>query len=79
MVTVYDKESGALLGTLTERQFGFLQHQLEEESPTDTDCYINLVTIDMLEKQGADPTLLEVLARGLRRCDEMEIRWERAR
>lgn len=79
MVTVYDKESGALLGRITERQLRFLQDQLEEESASDTDYYINTATIDMLEKQGADPALLEVLARGLRRRDETEIRWEHAR
>lgn len=78
MVTVYDKESGALLGTLTERQFRFLQHQLEEESPSDTDYYTNTATLQILEQHGADASLLEVLVRGLRRRDETEIRWVRA-
>lgn len=77
MVQLYDKVSGAHLGTISERQFRFLQDQLEEESESNTDYYINTATLEMLEKQGADPALLEVLARGLRGRDETEIRRER--
>jgi hypothetical protein len=78
MVHLYDKDTGADLGAITEEQLKFLQDQLEEESEKDNDYYINLPEIQMLEENGADPVLLEVLLRGLYGREEMEVRWERS-
>lgn len=78
MVHLRDKENGAYLGAISELQLQFLRDRLEEESENDTDYYIDTATLQMLEKQGADPGLLEILSRGLRGRDEMEIQWRHA-
>lgn len=76
MVDLYDKNTGAYLGRITDGQFKFLRDELEEESENDTDYYINVADLEPLEQKGADPELLEALLKGLRGREEMEIRWE---
>jgi hypothetical protein len=76
MVKVYDKEQGTLLGEITKEQLEFLVSQLEEESPEDTDYYINTATLDLLRQRGADPDLIAVLQRAIHENGEGEVRWE---
>ena len=54
-----------------------IQADLEEESEEDQDYYINQVTVDWLESQGADHELIALLRDALGELDEMDIRWER--
>ena len=54
MIRIYDADNGRKLGTITDEQLVFLIDQLEEESSTDTDYYINTVTLDMFETKGAE-------------------------
>lgn len=75
MIELRDKESGELLGKLSQQQLQFLMDHLEEESKTDQDYYLNSVTIDMLEEQGADKQLIKLLRDALGDRDEMEVFW----
>lgn len=75
MIELRDKESGELLGKLSQQQLQFLMDHLEEESQTDQDYYLNTATIDMLEEQGADKQLIKLLRDGLGDRDEMEVFW----
>jgi processive 1,2-diacylglycerol beta-glucosyltransferase len=77
MVKLYDKDTGAWLGTITEEQLQFLMDQLEEESSEDRDYYINDATLESFEEEGADPALIKVLRAALNGRTEMEIRWSR--
>ena len=77
MIEILDKESGAFLGEITEQQLEFLIDQLEEESDEDTDYYLNPATLEMLEENGADPPLLELLRSAMGDRDEAEIQWSR--
>jgi hypothetical protein len=77
MIHLFDDETGAPVGTITEEQLQYLTDQLEEESAEDTDYYINRDTLDIFEQDGADPALLRVLRTALGTREEMEIRWER--
>ena len=77
MIELRDKETGAFLGTITEAQLQFLIDQLEEESRTDTDYYINRDTLDVFQGQGIDQTLLTLLRQALGARQEMEIEWSR--
>ena len=61
MIQLYDRETGASLGAITEEQLQFLADQLEEESPQDQDYYINEPTLDAFEEAGADPALVALL------------------
>ena len=78
MIQLYDKETGASLGAITEEQLQFLADQLEEESPEDRDYYINEPTLDAFEEAGADAALVALLRKALGEREEMEIRWARS-
>jgi hypothetical protein len=70
-----DKETGATLGNISDQQLQFLIDRLEEESPDDTDYYIDKDSLEMFAEQGADPELLGLLQRALGDREEMEIEW----
>jgi hypothetical protein len=78
MIQLFDKKTGAPLGTLNDEQFQFLADRLEEESSQDDDYYLNRATVDILEEQGADPALVALLRTALGNGDETEVRWSRA-
>ena len=77
MAQIFDKETGAELGTLTDDQLQFLLDHLEEESEEDDDYYLNRTTVDILEEEGADPELVGLLRRALGEREDMDIRWAR--
>jgi len=74
MYTIFDNGSGSLLGEIADDQFQILVDQLEEESETDDNYYINRETIDMLAAAGAREELLSLLERALDANGEAEIR-----
>lgn len=78
MVELFDKESGASIGTISDAQFRFLAELFEEEGENDQDYYINTDTLELMDDEGADPALIEILREGMAGRDEMEIIWERA-
>jgi len=75
MIQLFDAERNTPIGTITDAQLRFLIDELEEESATDQDYYINPATIDMLEAGGGDPALITLLRNALGTREEMEIRW----
>ena len=76
MVRLYDS-SNRLCGTLSDRQFDALVEALEEEELEDGDCAIDRDTIEVLEEQGLDTDVLEVLRLALGDRVEALIRCER--
>ncbi|MCU0736085.1 MAG: hypothetical protein MUF20_11290 [Methylotetracoccus sp.] len=78
MVNLYNSATGALIGTISDEDFKFMQSDLEEESIEDADYYINQATVDWFETQGADQALVTLLRQALGSNDDMDIRWERA-
>jgi len=77
MVELRDKESGSVVGSITDEQLQFLIDQLEEESDTDTDYYLNAPTLEMLADRGIDQPLLTLLRNALGDREGMEIQWVR--
>jgi hypothetical protein len=78
MINLYNKSTGALLGSLTEDQLQFLIDQLEEESVEDTDYAITSMTLAYFEEQGVDPGLLKILRQALANQDEVIVQWSRS-
>jgi len=78
MIQLHDKDTGALIGTISEDNLKFLIDELEEESGEDQDYYINETTVDMFEEGGADKALVTLLRGALNGRAEMEIRWSRS-
>ncbi len=76
-IKLFDNETGAALGTITESQLQFLIDQLEEETSDDQDYYLIPRTLELLEQRGADAELLSLLKSGLGEREGFEIRWER--
>jgi processive 1,2-diacylglycerol beta-glucosyltransferase len=77
MIRLYDKDTGAALGSITEAHLKFLVDQLEEEDSEDKDYYINQATLDLFEQEGADRQLIATLRKALGNREDMEIRWSR--
>jgi processive 1,2-diacylglycerol beta-glucosyltransferase len=77
MIELHDTERGMRLGTISDEQLQFLVDALEEESLEDKDYYISADTIDMLEEDGADRQLLQLLRGALGGREGMDIRWSR--
>jgi hypothetical protein len=78
MIKLYDAQSNAHLGEISEAQLDFIRAQLEEEDAADQDYYINSATVDLFEARGADPALISLLRTALGTRDEMDIRWAEA-
>jgi processive 1,2-diacylglycerol beta-glucosyltransferase len=77
MIELHDTERGTRLGTISDEQLQFLVDALEEESLEDKDYYISADTIDMLEEDGADRQLLQLLRGALGGREGMDVRWSR--
>ena len=77
MVTLRDKDTGQLLGTVTDEDFEFLVNDLEEESTEDMDYFVDADTIDMLEEDGAPESLIVLLRNALGDKDGLDIEWAR--
>ncbi|MDQ4079551.1 MAG: galactosyldiacylglycerol synthase [Gemmatimonadota bacterium] len=75
MIDLHDAERGTRLGTISDEQLQFLADALEEESLEDKDYYISADTIDMLEEDGADRQLLQILRGALGEREGMDVRW----
>jgi hypothetical protein len=75
MIRLRDAERGTTLGSITEEQLQFLVDALEETSSTDQDYYVDAATIDMLEEEGAEPALVQLLRSAIAGRDGMEVRW----
>jgi hypothetical protein len=77
MISLRDKETGAEIGTISEQELQFLVDQLEEEFEEDRDYYVNQTTVDVLEKNGADPELIALLRNAIGDREGIEIEWSR--
>lgn len=63
--------------TSKDAELQFLVDQLEEESNTDTDYWVDEPTIQMLEDDGAPKSLVDLLRSGLAGRDGFDVQWSR--
>jgi len=77
MIVLRAKDSGVVIGRISEEEYQLLVDQLEEESEDDTDYYITMATIDLLERAGGDEHLLEMLEKAVGDSEGLEISWSR--
>ncbi|WP_374687356.1 galactosyldiacylglycerol synthase [Promineifilum sp.] len=78
MIILYNQDSDASLGEISDAQLQFLMDSMEEESTEDQDYYLDENTLDYLIGRGADPALTDLLRAALAGNKHMTIRWERA-
>ena len=70
-----EKETGTVIGEISDEQLLFLIDHLEEESSTDRDYFLNQATVEMLKDAGADTSLVEMLSKALHNREGIEIEW----
>ncbi len=76
MINLFNADTRAPLGSITEAQLAFMQDQFEEESLDDQDYAISEMTLAYFEEIGADPALVALLRNALGAQDEITIAWE---
>jgi len=76
MPKIYNKNSGALLGTVNESDVQCLVDVLEEEDSKDVDYFIDLDTVDILESNGGSQALVQMLRTAIGATEGVDIRWE---
>ena len=77
MIELRDKADGRVVGSITDEQLQFMMDQLEEESATDSDYYIDQATLEMFVERGIDLQLLAILRDALGDRENLEIEWVR--
>ena len=77
MIRLKNKETGDILGAISEDELQFLIDHLEEEFEEDTDYYLNRVTVEALKDQGANRALMDILEHALGDNDDVEVVWVR--
>jgi hypothetical protein len=75
MIELREKGTTTVIGTITEEQLQALSSEMEAESSTDRDYYLTRETLEMLEDDGVDPTLVQMLRRAMGSRTELEIEW----
>ncbi len=76
MINLYNDDTDELIGELSSGQLAFLIEILEEEEMEDQDYAITALTIQLLEAEGADEELIDMLTEALGEEEEIEIRWD---
>ncbi len=76
MFALYDAASGAKVGRISDKQLELLVGWMEEETSQDREYYLTAEDCDLMQEQGVDPSLLEVLRGALRGRDDMDLRYE---
>ena len=77
MPRLYDKNTNALLGTITDADVQSLVDVLEEEDSRDVDYFIDDATVDILEVNGGSTALLKLLRTAIGATEGVEVRWEK--
>lgn len=77
MIRLYDKDTSQYLGRIEDEVFQFLIDNLEEESFTDTDYYIDRQTLDFLKEKGMNEALVKLIEQTMGEGEEIEIRYEK--
>jgi hypothetical protein len=76
-IRLYNKDSGKLIGELSESQLEELVDLLEEESDDDRDYYIDSEVLTYMEEEGASKALLDLIRPlvGPGEEDGVEVEW----
>jgi hypothetical protein len=77
MIDLYNNDTNALIGSISDEELRALLDGLEEESSTDQDYYLDQDTIDLLAEEQASEHLLQLLRAALGTEEGVEIRWQR--
>jgi len=77
MIDIYNVQTNAMLGSITDADLQVLIGALEEESADDRDYYIDAATIDLIADGRASDHLVKLLREALGSGAGVDIRWSR--
>lgn len=77
MPQLFNADTGDHIGEISEAQLAFLVSEMEEESAEDQDYYIDIDMLEVLKEDGADPALVELIAKAIGGRQDISIRWEK--
>jgi processive 1,2-diacylglycerol beta-glucosyltransferase len=75
MIELRNKDTSAPIGEITQEQLGFLTGMLEEEDSEDKDYWIDEMTLQYFQENGADPALIKLLQDAIGEDEGIEIEW----
>ena len=75
MIQLRNKDTSAPIGEITEEQLDFLTGMLEEEDSEDKDYWIDEMTLQYFQENGADPALIKLLQDAIGEDEGIEIEW----
>jgi hypothetical protein len=76
MIDLYNNETNALIGSITEPELDLLIESFEEETSDDQDYWITADTIEMIADGRATDHLLKILREALGDSEGVEVRWQ---
>lgn len=77
MIQLFNAETGEHIGEISQAQLEFLVAQMEEEHAQDQDYYLNADLLETWREQGADPALIDLLAKAMGNQEDLSIRWSK--
>jgi hypothetical protein len=75
MIQLRNKDTATPIGEVTEEQLDFLVDMLEEEGVDDQDYWIDEMTLQYFQENGADPALIKLLQDAIGENEGVEIEW----
>lgn len=75
MIQLTNKETGAIIGTISQDEVQFLIDQLEEEDASDKDYWLNRTTLDIFKDRDCPENLYQLLDSAMGDRDELEVVW----
>lgn len=77
MPLLSDRNTGAVLGEISQADFTVIQEILEEETESDVDYYIQEPSLELLSQAGLSPDGHMLLTRALGDHADLEFGWEK--
>ena len=75
MIQLRNKDTATPIGEITEEQLDFLVDMLEEEDSEDQDYWIDEMTLQYFQENGADLALIKLLQDAIGESEGIEIEW----
>ena len=75
MIQLRNKDTAAPIGEITKEQLDFLIDMLEEEGVEDQDYWIDEMTLQYFQENGADLALIKLLQDAIGESEGIEIEW----
>ena len=75
MIQLRNKDTATPIGEVTEEQLDFLVDMLEEEDSEDQDYWIDEMTLQYFQENGADLALIKLLQDAIGESEGIEIEW----